>query len=338
MIHHKHLSLLLIVFVILLSLGGSTTLAQAAEDDTPRPLYLPMMVQQDNQAYNTPGPEWLNYLNDLRAIGNLPPLVENPGWSDGCDLHTRYMIKNDKMEHLEDPQNPWYSPEGAAAAGNSNLMMSTNLSLDDTYAIDVWLTGPFHGLMLLDPELLSTGFGSYREALGTWRMGACVDVLRGLGSTPASVSYPVQWPAPGSVLPFLEYNGSEFPDPLSTCPGYTAPSGPPIYLQLGNGNLTPSVTAHSLTASGQPVEHCIFDERTYDGVYNDLARSVLNARDAVVLIPRDPLTPGARYSASITANGQTYTWSFTATTTPRSPQSAAPAEVLNGPLPEAQAR
>jgi hypothetical protein len=142
-------------------------------------------------------------------------------------------------------------------------------------------------------------------------------------------------------MPFLEYNGSEFPDPLSSCPGYTAPSGPPIYLLLGNGNLTPSVSAHSLTTAGQPLEHCIFDENTYDGVYTDLARSVLNARDAVVVIPRQPLTPGARYTVSITANGQTYRWSFTATSTPRSASAAAPTEtpgipgeMLSEPLPE----
>jgi hypothetical protein len=333
----KH-TLLMIVLIGVAALISLTRTALAAEDDTPRPLYLPMMVQQPAEIFSNPGPDWLVYLNDLRTVGNLPPLVENSGWSEGCDLHTRYMIKNDVMEHQEDPQNPWYTPEGAAAAGNSNLMMSTNAALDDFYAIDLWLTGPFHGLGLLDPELLSTGFGSYREALGTWRMGACLDVLRGLGSTPASVNFPIQWPAPGRVMPYLDYNGSEFPNPLSSCPGYTAPSGPPIYLQLGSGSLTPAVTAHSLTTSGQPVEHCVFDESTYQGDFTEVARSVLNARDAVILLPRHPLTPGASYTVSITANGQIYTWSFTATNAARSPQTALPAEVLTGLLPEAQAR
>jgi hypothetical protein len=42
-----------------------------------------------------------------------------------------------------------------------------------------------------------------------------------------------------------------------------------------------------------------------------LGRNILNARDAVVLIPRDPLTPGTRYTVSITVNGQTHAWSFT---------------------------
>ncbi|MBW1713559.1 MAG: hypothetical protein JRJ59_10465, partial [Deltaproteobacteria bacterium] len=46
-----------------------------------------------------------------------------------------------------------------------------------------------------------------------------------------------------------------------------------------------------------------------------LGRVVLDMRDAAVLIPRDPLIPGATYTVSITANGQPYTWSFTVSET-----------------------
>jgi hypothetical protein len=278
----------------------------AESDDHPQVVYLPVQVIAD------PLPAWLSYLNGIRSLGNIPPLGENSTWSDACVLHSRYMVKNDEMAHSEDPSNPWYTPAGDAAAGNSNLMMSTNVSKPDLQAIDMWLTGPFHGLGLLDPELGSTGFGSYRENDGAFQMGACVDVLRGLGSTSASVAYPIRWPENGRSLPYLAYTGGEMPNPLSGCPGYSVPSGPPIYLLLGRGEVTPNVTAHSFSANGQALAHCVYDETSYSGDYPDLGRSVLNSRDAVVLIPRQPLTAGVTYTVSITANGRTHSWRFTA--------------------------
>jgi hypothetical protein len=87
----------------------------------------------------------------------------------------------------------------------------------------------------------------------------------------------------------------------------------PIILQLGAGGLTPNVTAHSLQQDGVEIPHCVFDETSYsnpDDWLRDLGRDVLGARDAVVIIPRDPLNPGATYRVSVTANGQTTTWSF----------------------------
>ncbi len=70
-----------------------------------------------------------------------------------------------------------------------------------------------------------------------------------------------------------------------------------------------------------PLEHCLFDETSYtnpDGSTQNTGRSILNGRDAIVLIPKQPLTFGATYTVSITANEQTYAWSFTVSSTARS--------------------
>jgi uncharacterized protein YkwD len=259
-----------------------------------------------------PQPGWLASLNAARALGSLPSVSENTAWSSGCGLHARYMVKNDVIEHSENPANPWYTPEGLAAAQNGNLMVSSSTSTSDQYAIDLWLTGPFHGVGLLDPALLQSGYGSYREADGGWQMGACLDVLRGLGAIPPAVTFPVRWPQ--GQMPYRSFGGTEYPDPLTSCPGYTAPSGPPLYLQIGSGSLTPSVSAHSFRRDGTSLEHCLFDETSYinpDASAQSLARSILNSRDAIVLIPRQPLTSATTYTVSITANGQVHTWSFT---------------------------
>jgi hypothetical protein len=62
------------------------------------------------------------------------------------------------------------------------------------------------------------------------------------------------------------------------------------------------------------LEHCVFDETTYtnpNGAEQNLGRAVLDARDAIVLLPRAPLDRQTNYSVSITADNQTYRWTFT---------------------------
>jgi len=281
--------------------------------------YLPLVLRQQAVVTPTPTPlpadNWLGYLNGLRAIGGLPAVSENATWSNGCVLHSRYMVKTDTIGHQEDPNSPWYTAEGDAAARNSNLAISSDVAATDASALDLWMLGPFHGVGMLDASLQRVGFGSYREAIGTWQMGACLDVLRGLDGVPAGVTFPLMWPTDGERLPYTSNSLNEVPDPLTSCPGYTPPVGPPIYLLLGPGwSVTPNVTASSLKQGNITLEHCIIDSSTYtnpDSGNQDLGRSILAMRHAVVLLPRQPLTAGATYTVSITVNGQTYTWQFT---------------------------
>lgn len=256
---------------------------------------------------------WLGYVNAYRTMASLPAVTENATWSHGDELHAKYMVKNDVMAHTENPSNPWYTDEGLAAAQSSNLFASSSDSATDEQAIDGWMQAPFHAVGVLDPELLQVGYGAYREADGGYQTGAGLDVIRGLGDLPASITFPIPWPGDGTTVGLTQHWG-ETPDPLTSCPGYSAPSGLPIILQIGPGNLTPDVTAHTFTQGSTSLDHCIFDETDYansDSSQQSLGRSILNSRDAIVLIPRDPLTPGATYSASITVNGETHTWSFT---------------------------
>lgn len=258
---------------------------------------------------------WFDYLNYYRAGADLPPVTENADWSDGCWLHSRYMVKNDYLGHDEKPGNRWYTPEGETAGQNGNIMISSDMSTPDEYALDLWMQGPFHAIGILDPRLGSVGFGSYREEIGAWRMGATLDVIRGWGSLPAEVSYPVCWPGEGARMPLLSYTGGESPDPLTSCSSYVTPTGPPLILQLGQGSITPEVTATSLRRGTISLAHCVFDETSYthpDSATQELGRSILGARDAVVVMPRQPLLAGETYSVSVTANGETHAWSFVA--------------------------
>jgi uncharacterized protein YkwD len=290
-------------------------LKESSLTPTPTPTTSPPATPTSTPTATTQPPlEWLDYVNWLRSLGGLPVLTENPSWSTGGWNHARYMVKNDYIGHDEDPANPWYTEDGDAAAGSSDVMVSGYVDSTDIDAIDLWMSGPFHGLGIIDPALTVTGFGSYREADGGWDMGACLDVIRGLGSIPPSITFPLFWPGDGGTMPYTSFNGGEWPNPLSSCSGYSPPSGPPIYLQIGSSNQVPSVSAHSFQQAGSPLVHCVFDETNYtnaDTNAQTTGRAILNMRDAIVLMPRDPLNPGLTYTVSITNSGTAYTWSFT---------------------------
>ncbi|MGE3841481.1 MAG: CAP domain-containing protein [Vicinamibacterales bacterium] len=259
-------------------------------------------------------PDWLTYLNAYRASAGLPALVHEPAWSAADVLHARYTVKEDVLAHSENSTSPWYTAEGHTAAQNSNVMASSGSTTTDQFAIDLWMQGPFHAVGMIDPRLARTGFGSYREADGSYQMAAALDVLRGRSGSLAGVAWPVLWPGPGRTVPIGRYSGNEYPNPITGCPGYTAPTGLPLIAQFGSGSTNPVVTGSSLSANGQPLEHCVFSETTYtngDASAQSLGRSVLGSRDAVVLIPRAPLVSGTTYTASLTVNGLTQTWSFT---------------------------
>jgi hypothetical protein len=282
-------------------------------------LYLPFTARNTCSAVMPAPGDWLAYVNYYRALACLPAVTENATYSDGDRKHAKYMVKNDYIGHSENASLPYYTPEGAAAAAASNVMATSDANATDNYAIDLWMKGPFHAVGILDPKLQQAGFGSYREADGGWQMAAALNVISGLGSVPSSVAFPVKWPTDGMTVNLKSYDGNESPDPLTSCSGYTAPSGLPIILQLGTGNaiafggLSP-VSAFSFKQGATTLPSCEFDENNYqnpDASLQSLGRAVLDSRDAIVIVPKTPLTPGATYTVSVTANAQTYTWSFT---------------------------
>lgn len=265
---------------------------------------------------------WLDYLNFYRAAARLSPVTENIVLSDGDRKHAVYIVKNGALQHGEHPLNAYYTPEGQRAAQQSNLFYSTNVADTDWWAIDTWMQSPFHAVGVLDPQLIQVGYGSHREARGGHHTAAALNVIAGL-NLKARTAYPVFWPGAGTTIPISLHWGGE-PSPLASCRGYRAPSGLPVIVQIGSGERTPVVSATSFTQDGRPLEHCVFDETTYKNpnrTLQDLGRSILAMRDAIVLIPRFPLTTGATYTASVTADRRTYTWSFTVSGAAQAPGS-----------------
>jgi uncharacterized protein YkwD len=304
----------------------------AGQTPVPATLFAPILL---NGPTATPSPtplpvtppasgDWRTYLAYYRALAHLPPLAENPDWSNGAFQHARYMVENQTASSTETPGDPFYSDEGAAAGPNSILQLQGNINLTDRQVLDQWMQWPFHAIEVIDPGLSATGFGSYRRDAGTFDLAAALDTRRGLGAPPPNTVFPIKWPDHNTTVYLTRYDGNEQPDPLTSCPGFGlgTGSGLPIILQVGPGSITPTVTAHSFRRGATQLEHCIFDETDYVNSIaslQSLGRGLLGARDAIVLIPRDPLTPGA-YTVSITvfdqARTQTHTWTFSVTTPP----------------------
>ncbi len=259
------------------------------------------------------GTDWLQFVNRFRASAGLPPLRENTAWSLDAFDHSRYMAYTGDLSHSQDVNSPYFSRAGMAAAENGNIAAGYNSSEPFQWAFNYWMSAPFHALPIIDPQLATTGFAEYRSPDALLGATATLDVRRGLGPLPDGVAYPIRYPGDGASTWVLRYSLPEFPEALSTCPGYQQPTGAPIILQLGDGRLTPHVTATSLARDGQYLAHCWFDETTFthpNEFRQRSARTILDQRDAIVLIPQEPLLLNTTYAVRIDANGQTYTWSF----------------------------
>lgn len=301
-----------------------TATSQPTNTPTPTETALPMPTDTPQPTTTAtepaiPTPSWLGYLNRFREEGGVLPLADETVWSLGSEAHSRYTVKTDFVTHSQDTTNPWYSQEGADAARNGNLAATVWFEAPPEWAIDYWITAPFHALPMLDPQLTSVGFGWYREQDGGIVFAANMDILRGLDQDLVDIEYPIMFPMDGGQTWVRQSVLFEWPDPMTACPGYVRPTGPPIMLQVGTGRGTPVIGGSSFRSGDQVLDHCVFGETNYvnpDPAAQQSGRRILDVRDAIVMIPRIPLTPDKEYTASIVVDGQQITWSFRAVAGP----------------------
>lgn len=294
----------------------STATPAPSETATPAPTGTPLPTPT---ATEPPTPSWLGYVNRFREEGGLPLLDEDVAWSLGSEAHSRYTVKTDFISHSQDASSAWYSQAGLEAARNGNLAATIWFEAPAEWAIDYWISAPFHALPMLDPQLQSVGFGWYREQDGGVVFAANMDILRGLDQDMVDFSYPITFPRDGGSAWVRQSVLYEYPDPLTACPNYVRPTGPPIILQLGTGSGVPAIEGSSFRSGDRVLDHCAFSEATYtnpDATAQLSGRRILDVRDAIVLIPRLPLQPDKVYTASIAVDGQQITWSFTAVAAP----------------------
>jgi hypothetical protein len=260
-------------------------------------------------AFRSPSDSWLGRINYYRSLARVSPVAENGSLDAAATNHARYMVANGVVTHSEDPSNPRYTGSGAAA-GEASDVSGFSWSVGDAQAIDTWMAAPFHAVAILDPGLRQVGYGSFH---GGGPVSTGTDLYFGAGRGAAGgASFPVMWPSDGSTISLHQVTSNEFPDPLSSCPGYGTSAGLPLLLLLGPG-VGARVGDHALTQNGRGVESCVVDAAGYvnsNASLQGLGRAILGEYGTIVIIPRQPLAAGSLYTVSVTADGHTYTWSF----------------------------
>jgi hypothetical protein len=271
---------------------------------------------------------WLDELNNWRQTAGLQPVAENLELSAGSRAHAEYILESARKHsansvaafltlmgaalHHEDPNSPYFSEIGAQAAAGGRrvpgIFQAANIALEQTNPradIDSLSLVPFHRLSLLSPWAEVAGYG---EA-GKFPERVATLALRGRQGR--NVSTAIEFPPDGSIVPFASMSSPEWPNPLAACPGYRAPVGLPVSIQLSKQSTLGTYSFTDLTA-GHELIACAFDAATYenpDASQQAYARRALSMYNGVILIPKKPLDPGHRYRVVIEAGGS-YQWSF----------------------------
>jgi hypothetical protein len=245
--------------------------------------------------------EWLTTVNYFREMADLAPVTEDTAMSTGAYQHSCYMLQNG-IAHDELPSKPGYTPEGDAAGNSGNVAVSSAYGASARSHIELWMTGPFHAIGVLRPNLQRVGFGKCdNQTTSPWRSGATLDVLRGLGAE-SPQSSPILFPGNGSTTSLNRFI-VESPDPLSFC-GWTGAAGLPVIAMMPEG-VSGNVSA-TITGPSGPIQTCAISQLNTSGV----AQQILQGDNAVVAIPRTQLAPGT-YTVTVTTQARTVTWSFT---------------------------
>lgn len=247
--------------------------------------------------------DWLGIVNTYRAMSGLNPVGGNDVWAQEAVNHSCYMLLND-IAHDEIPGRPGYTPGGDVAGNSGNVAVSGSTAANARSHIDLWMTGPFHAIGILRPNLTTTAYGECEsETTLRWKSGATLDVLRGLNGSMPRPTQPIVFPGDGSTVPLHRFI-TESPNPVTLC-GWTGPAGLPLISMMPN---TVRSANSSLVGPNGPVETCTLHGGNSGG--NATAQAILNADNAVVVMPRDVLADGL-YTATVESDGGFASWTFT---------------------------
>jgi len=274
------------------------------------------------------------------ALNHARYLVEN-GIGDGDMVlekgQLRFHAPQDAFR-WEDKGRPGYSDDGASAGRNAVVISAQDIDLSGADFVDRLMTMPFSGLIPMVPQFSLVGLGAYCDSslcaiVIPYRFALEKSVRIALYDGPASDRFwnpslglipietgrlrvPVEFPPDGSTVGLQSYDGGDYPEPLAACPGYTAPTGAPISIQLGEGygpDGSLEVESDSVTRDGNEIDSCLITAASYSSSNADqtkLGKYGLVRIGAAVIIPRAPLAPG-RYQVALKEAGKLYQWGFT---------------------------
>jgi len=248
------------------------------------------------------GADWLTSVNYFRAMAGLPGVVEDTSLSPGAYNHSCYMLLND-IAHDEIPGNPGYTASGDAAGNSGNVAVSSATGVSNRSFVELWMTGPFHAIGVLRPNLQRVGYGQCENSsTPRWHSGATLDVLRGLGPK-QTISAPILFPGNGTVTNLTRFI-AESPNPVELCGWGTSGAGLPVIAMMPEG-FSSNPTASMVGPNG-PVQTCVLSRHNTSGT----AASILGGDNATIVLPRSPFVAGV-YTVTVTTSARSVTWSFT---------------------------
>ncbi|MCA9489234.1 MAG: CAP domain-containing protein [Myxococcales bacterium] len=230
------------------------------------------------------GAEVAAMVDEVRGHAGLPPIPWDAGLAEAALQHAAYLALHDPEPHThrQDVDDPWFVGAYPEERGGASEILLRLGSATPEEVLEQWLAAPFHRMPLIRAGATGIGVAHIgRSWVAEIRIDTSVEPTGG-------------WPAKGEVVPTGRFEGHEQPDPLPKWqhPDVSWPTGWPI------------------TVWGAP--------KSLEGVVScDGARLPIHVadaalgtpREAVHLIPRSPLAPGATCAWEAT-------WSALAETTP----------------------
>ncbi|PTA68142.1 CAP domain-containing protein [Deinococcus arcticus] len=288
----------------------ATAAVQAPQ--APRPLLTPPAPSGAAEAPaaspTASSPAALAPLNAVRRRAGTAPVTLQAAWAPGCAAHARYLVREDRAEHRQDPKSPYRSAAGEACAPG-HYFVSSQPDSGAGRAVSYWASGAFHLPQLLDPRLNRVALGVAHDQGGALRTAVVLDVRRGLGR--AAGRYPVRYPAPGATAPGGRAAAGEWPDPTAGCAELSGAPGAPVALLLGPGGA--AVRSAGLWVNARPQPACLLTAQTFRGASDGetrAGRQILAAQGTAVLLPRAPLPPGARVKVQFNTVRGPVSWTF----------------------------
>jgi hypothetical protein len=248
--------------------------------------------------------DWLGVVNTYRSQSGLAPVSENPSWATGTTNHSCWMLLNG-IAHDEAPGTAGYTADGDQAGNSGNVAVSSANTATARGHIDLWMSGPFHAIGILRPNLSQTSYGQCTSppnpSATQWKSAGTLDVVRGNNWGAAKPATPVVFPGQGATTSLTRFV-AESPDPRTYCNWAGRNVGLPLIALMPSA--VSSATA-VLTGPNGPVSTCVLTGSNTDGV----ASSILGGENAVVVVPDAPLVTGS-YSVSVNSSGGAVNWSF----------------------------
>jgi len=226
------------------------------------------------------------FLNQQRASNGIPgDLVNRPEWADGCAKHNFYSHMTGDWGHSESPASPYYTPEGADAAGAAVISMGNGYS---STGKNPWEWAPIHLYIMLKPELTSAGYdGSHGYAC----MRMYGDEPRPAPASPQFFSYP----GPGTQGIYPDEYAAEWPytpQQLVGIPEYEVTGTNILLFSLGTRGL--DAESFSLRGPAGVVPARMVDEKTE----NEVGSGSWFAGGGVI-VPEKPLAEHTTYTVSV---------------------------------------